>query len=71
MSRPSLKARDIEALAYIYNPQARSPVPELHWQRGVLRGASAMVLVAPRRLLLTALLMCRRATARLFERSLT
>jgi hypothetical protein len=57
MSRPSLKARDIEALAYIYSPQAQSPVPEIHGQRGALRGSSAIVLVTAALLLLAALLM--------------
>jgi hypothetical protein len=58
MSRPSLKARDIEALAYIHSPRAQSPVPEIHGQRGALRGSPAMVLVAAGLLLLAALMVC-------------
>jgi hypothetical protein len=57
MNRPSLKARDIEALAYIYDPQ-ESPVPEIHGLRGASRGSSAMVLVTAGLLLLVALMMC-------------
>lgn len=57
MNKPSLKARDIEALAYTYSPQVQSPVPEIQGLRGALRGSSAMVLVAAGLLLLAALML--------------
>ena len=55
--RPSLKARDIEALVYIHSPRAQSPLPEIDGQRSASRGSSAMVLVTAAVLLLAALLM--------------
>jgi hypothetical protein len=57
MNRPSLKARDIEALAYIYDPQ-ESLVPEIHGPCGASPGSWAMVLVTAGLLLLAALMMC-------------
>jgi len=54
---PSLKARDIEALAYIYSPQAQSPLREIQGQRRALRGSSAMVLLTAGLLLLAAVMM--------------
>jgi len=59
MKRPSLNARDVEALAYIYSPQAQSPLAEVQGQRGAVRGSSLIVLTAGLRLL-AALMMWRR-----------
>ena len=44
MNRPTLKASDVEALAYIYSPEAKSPPAEhADWWLRSIRGRSVMV----------------------------
>jgi len=56
VNRPSLKARDIEALVYTYRANA-APLAESQGQRGSSRRFSAMVLVTAGLLLLAVVML--------------